>query len=59
MQADTMTITHNPGSNANLQQRSLASVWHPCTQMQRAAAVPPLAVARASGPWLHLSLIHI
>jgi adenosylmethionine---8-amino-7-oxononanoate aminotransferase len=27
-------------------------VWHPCTQMQRAAALPPLPIARGSGPWL-------
>ena len=38
--------------NAAWQQRSQASVWHPCTQMQRQAAVPPIAVARAHGPWL-------
>jgi len=35
-----------------LQRRSLASVWHPCTQMARAAFVPPLPIARAEGPWL-------
>jgi len=36
----------------SLSQRSLAAVWHPCTQMQRAAQVPPLAIARGEGPWL-------
>ncbi|MEY5099937.1 MAG: hypothetical protein RJA36_2656 [Pseudomonadota bacterium] len=41
------------GLNADWQRRSLASVWHPCTQMQRAAVVPPLPIARAQGPWLH------
>lgn len=41
------------GDNAAWQRRSLASVWHPCTQMQRAAAVPPLPIARAQGPWLY------
>ncbi|MCV2360485.1 adenosylmethionine--8-amino-7-oxononanoate transaminase [Paucibacter sp. TC2R-5] len=35
------------------QQRSLAAVWHPCTQMARAAVVPPLAIARGAGPWLY------
>jgi len=35
-----------------LAQRSLAAVWHPCTQMQRAAKVPPLAIVRGEGPWL-------
>jgi hypothetical protein len=33
-----------PSPNAAWQQRSQASVWHPCTQMQRQAAVPPIAV---------------
>ncbi|WP_296500333.1 adenosylmethionine--8-amino-7-oxononanoate transaminase [Rhodoferax sp.] len=37
---------------ASLAERSLAAVWHPCTQMQRAATVPPLAIARGEGPWL-------
>lgn len=37
----------------SLAQRSLKSVWHPCTQMQRAATVPPLAIVRGSGPWLY------
>lgn len=41
-----------PSPNAAWQQRSQASVWHPCTQMQRQVAVPPIAVARAHGPWL-------
>lgn len=35
-----------------LQERSLTAVWHPCTQMQRAAKVPPLAIVRGHGPWL-------
>lgn len=33
--------------------RSLASVWHPCTQMKRHEAQPPVAIARAQGPWLY------
>ncbi|PWW47803.1 adenosylmethionine--8-amino-7-oxononanoate transaminase [Melaminivora alkalimesophila] len=36
-----------------LAHRSLASVWHPCTQMKRHEAEPPVAIARAQGPWLH------
>jgi adenosylmethionine-8-amino-7-oxononanoate aminotransferase len=40
---------HNP---ASLAQRSVAAVWHPCTQMQRSIAVPPLAIVRGEGPWL-------
>ncbi|MDM0072365.1 adenosylmethionine--8-amino-7-oxononanoate transaminase [Variovorax sp. J31P207] len=43
---------HNVGANEAWQQRSVRSVWHPCTQMQRAAAVPPLPIARGEGPWL-------
>lgn len=35
-----------------LAQRSLTHVWHPCTQMQRAWALPPLAIEHAQGPWL-------
>lgn len=33
-------------------ERSLAHVWHPCTQMQRLRDAPPLPVARGQGPWL-------
>ena len=36
-----------------LAQRSIAAVWHPCTPMQRLEAAPPLAIDRASGPWLY------
>lgn len=43
---------HKVGANEAWQQRSLRSVWHPCTQMQRAAAVPPLPIARGEGAWL-------
>ncbi|MDO8731548.1 MAG: aminotransferase class III-fold pyridoxal phosphate-dependent enzyme, partial [Actinomycetota bacterium] len=32
--------------------RSSAAIWHPCTQMQRAATVPPLPIVRGEGPWL-------
>ena len=39
--------------NDTLAQRSLASVWHPCTQMKLHEAAPPIAIARAQGPWLH------
>jgi len=39
--------------NDTLAQRSLASVWHPCTQMKLHEAAPPIAIARAEGPWLH------
>ena len=37
---------------SKLASRSLAAVWHPCTQMARAAVVPPLAITRGEGAWL-------
>jgi len=51
--AVTPPLASDHGLNHAWQQRSLAHVWHPCTQMQRAmTAVPPLPIARAKGPWL-------
>src|ERR1700712_3304718 len=41
-----------PMAHHDLARRSLAAIWHPCTQMQPAAAVPPLAILRGEGPWL-------
>ena len=32
--------------------RTLAAVWHPCTQMKHLEQDPPLAVAGGDGPWL-------
>ena len=40
-------------AQTDLQARSLAAVWHPCTQMARAAVVPPLPIARGEGAWLY------
>lgn len=37
---------------SELSARSLRSVWHPCTQMKAHEAAPPVAIARAEGPWL-------
>ena len=42
-----------PNAQADWQRRSLAAVWHPCTQMARAEQVPPLPMVRGQGPWLH------
>ena len=33
--------------------RSLAAVWHPCTQMKAHETLPLLPVARGHGPWLY------
>ena len=40
------------GATADWQRRSLRHVWHPCTQMRRAEALPPLSIVRGEGPWL-------
>lgn len=37
----------------NATSRSVAAIWQPCTQMQRAVAVPPLAMVRGDGPVAH------
>ena len=39
-------------ASADLVSRSLAAVWHPCTQMKHHEALPPVPVARAEGLWL-------
>lgn len=45
-------------SNADLLQRSLHAVWHPCTQMKQhsnhdAGSLPLIPIARGSGVWLY------
>jgi len=42
-------------SNADLLQRSLKSVWHPCTQMKQHATqeLPLIPIARGAGAWLY------
>ncbi len=47
-----MTISQTSTPPPDLAQRSIAAIWHPCTQMQRAATVPPLAMMHGEGPWL-------
>jgi adenosylmethionine-8-amino-7-oxononanoate aminotransferase len=39
-------------NNSDWAARSRAAIWHPCTQMARLDAVPPLAIERGEGPWL-------
>jgi adenosylmethionine-8-amino-7-oxononanoate aminotransferase len=50
-------LTLPVSANAAWRQRSLAAVWHPCTQMKLhapdGAALPLIPVARAEGVWLH------
>lgn len=40
-------------SNQNLLNRSLQSVWHPCTQMKQHEAYPLTPIARGEGVWLY------
>ena len=45
-------------NNAELLQRSLSAVWHPCTQMKQhantdAASLPLIPIARGQGAWLY------
>ena len=40
------------GANDAWLRRSLASVWHPCTQMKAHETLPLVPIARASGVWL-------
>lgn len=39
--------------NDTWRRRSLASVWHPCTQMKQHESLPLLPIARAQGVWLY------
>ena len=39
-------------SNQNWVDRSLKSVWHPCTQMQHHETMPMMAVSHGRGAWL-------
>jgi len=40
-------------ANDDLLRRSLAAVWHPCTQMKQHETLPLVPIARAEGPWLY------
>jgi adenosylmethionine-8-amino-7-oxononanoate aminotransferase len=39
-------------ANRDIVQRSLAAVWHPCTQMKQHERFPLVPVARGQGAWL-------
>ena len=39
-------------ANASLLARSLAAVWHPCTQMKHHEQLPLIPIARGEGAWL-------
>lgn len=40
-------------ANQQMMARSLAAVWHPCTQMKQHESLPLVPVRRAEGVWLH------
>jgi len=40
-------------TNREMVARSIAAVWHPCTQMKSHERFPLVPVARAEGVWLH------
>ena len=40
-------------NNQNLLQRSLSSVWHPCTQMKNHETLPLIPIQRGEGVWLY------
>ncbi|MBE0612121.1 MAG: adenosylmethionine--8-amino-7-oxononanoate transaminase [Burkholderiales bacterium] len=39
-------------NNQSLLERSLAAVWHPCTQMKLHETMPLVPIRRGEGPWL-------
>ena len=49
---DNSTPDDRHRANDSWQKRSLVSIWHPCTQMQRAVQLPPLAIVRGQWPLL-------
>jgi len=40
-------------TNREMVARSLAAIWHPCTQMKSHERFPLVPVARGEGPWLY------
>ncbi|MEO5766261.1 MAG: adenosylmethionine--8-amino-7-oxononanoate transaminase [Casimicrobiaceae bacterium] len=46
-------MTTAEGGNAAWRARSLAAVWHPCTQMKAHETLPLVPIARGAGAWLH------
>jgi adenosylmethionine-8-amino-7-oxononanoate aminotransferase len=40
-------------NQAPLVDRSLAAVWHPCTQMKQHESFPLVAITKGKGAWLY------
>ncbi|SEG03857.1 adenosylmethionine--8-amino-7-oxononanoate transaminase [Nitrosomonas ureae] len=49
----TKTNPDTPIAPSHLQQRSLETVWHPCTQMKQLETYPLIPVISGKGVWLH------
>ena len=54
----TANASSTPITNSSLLARSLAAVWHPCTQMRHhaeggAMSLPLIPIARGEGAWLY------
>ncbi len=47
-----MSVDRN-SANASLLGRSLAAVWHPCTQMKHHEQLPLVPIKRGEGAWLY------
>jgi len=43
----------NSSTNAIYLHRSLAAVWHPCTQMKQHESLPLIPIRRGQGAWLY------
>jgi adenosylmethionine---8-amino-7-oxononanoate aminotransferase len=48
-----LRMPNQPENNTNLLARSLAAVWHPCSQMKHYENFPLLPIARGNGVWLY------
>ncbi|CAG4883023.1 Adenosylmethionine-8-amino-7-oxononanoate aminotransferase [Georgfuchsia toluolica] len=48
-----MPSPHFPRNPHALLSRSMAAVWHPCTQMKQHEQLPLLPIVRGQGPWLY------
>ena len=38
---------------ASWEERDLAHIWHPCSQMKDYETLPPMVIDHAKGPWLY------
>ncbi len=48
------SLTHSENSvSSRFQQRSLQTVWHPCTQMKQHETFPLVPIVRGKGAWLY------